>query len=93
MVAMQAPEAPATRVLDWNSFDLGRVRGQHRDPHTHAVDAIVVRLSPEARAVLQAGAQDIVVPVQRVFGVRREEIILDCSVKALVAAMPKPIRA
>jgi hypothetical protein len=90
MVAMQAPDA-APRVLDWNSFDVGRVRAEHRDPRTHALDAIVVRLSPEARAALHAGGPDLVVPVRRVFGLRRDEIILDCAVRDLSAGLPKPL--
>ncbi|HEV8360401.1 MAG TPA: hypothetical protein VGR28_08120 [Candidatus Thermoplasmatota archaeon] len=85
LVSPDAPEASPPgqprRVLDWHSREVGHVLGAHRDPRTHQIDSLLVRLSPEARARIPARGSSMIVPMRRVFGLRRDEITLDCSLE------------
>jgi len=65
-------------VCDWNNFAIGRIHEAKVDPKTKAIRSLVISLSPEAHQRMP-GAANLVIPVDYVFGVRREQVTLDRS--------------
>ncbi|MCA1812970.1 MAG: PRC-barrel domain-containing protein [Halobacteriales archaeon] len=65
-------------VLDWNNVPIGTIRDAQLDPKTKTVRSLLINLNSDAQTKLGAG-QDVVIPIQYVFGIRRGEITLDRS--------------
>jgi sporulation protein YlmC with PRC-barrel domain len=65
-------------VLDWNNFAIGKIREARVDPKTKSVRSLVISLSAEAQHRMP-GAPHLTIPVDYVFGVRREQVTLDRS--------------
>lgn len=89
---MQVPPAFAKTVVDWNHRPVGHVAREQRDPRTKTVRSLVIHLTGEAQRALHAEHRELVIPVQFVFGVRRDEVTLDRPLETLRQAAEAPAR-
>lgn len=68
-------------VFDWNNFELGTCTETEFDTKTHEAKSLTVTLSREAEA--RVGRSRLNVPVDFVFGIRKDEVMLDRSIDEL----------
>ncbi|MHB8605190.1 MAG: hypothetical protein ACYDCK_08010 [Thermoplasmatota archaeon] len=70
-------------VYDWNRFRLGTVADLRRDPKTRETRQLVVTLSAEAKAQMGTREDIVEIPVDYIFGIRKDAVSLDRSVGEL----------
>ncbi|MGQ0537148.1 MAG: hypothetical protein ACT4PT_13885 [Methanobacteriota archaeon] len=75
------PAFEARPVFDWNNFELGVVTGTTSDARK-GVQSLIVDLNDKAKTRM-GQAERLEVPVGFVFGIRRDEVVLDRSVEEL----------
>lgn len=70
-------------VVDWNNMSVGTVLDIRKDPRTRDARQLVVNLTPEAQDAL--GVQDdlLTIPIEHVFGIRRDRVQLNRSLAEL----------
>ena len=66
----------ARPVFDWNNFEIGTVTGAGLDMRK-GVQTLIVDLNDKARSRLGHGKLEV--PMNFVFGIRRDEVVLDRS--------------
>lgn len=70
-------------VVDWNNVPVGTVLDIRKDPRTHDARDLVVNLTPEAQDALGLRDDLLTIPVDHVFGIRRDRVQLDRSIQEL----------
>ncbi|MBI4394157.1 MAG: hypothetical protein HY556_10245 [Euryarchaeota archaeon] len=70
-------------VKDWNNEEVGRIVSTEVDPSTRTVKSLVIGLSADAKGKLGANEAVVTVPMNMVYGIRRNEVMLDRSVSEL----------
>lgn len=70
-------------VVDWNNMSIGTVLDIRKDPRTHEARDLVVNLSPEAQDRLGVRDDLLTIPIDHVFGIRRDRVQLNRSLQEL----------
>jgi len=70
-------------VVDWNNHAVGTVLDIRKDPRTHDARQLVVNLTQEAQDLLGVQDELITIPIDHVFGIRRDRVQLNRSLQEL----------
>jgi len=70
-------------VVDWNNVAVGTVMDIRKDPRRGNARHLVVNLTPAAQDLLGVHDELITIPINHVFGIRRDQVRLDRSIQEL----------